>query len=159
MLCFEVSRNVCCFLYTHAHTQPLAIFLFLGIVHAFVVWLLLTHSPHTSAQATPSCIKTSQFPSRLSQGVYLYSSARLYFVPPLDNSYHTLPYAVVCVCVTAVMLSYHAVSTAACHVRFLINLFHDCRRVDTPVFLVVTDKVFVFTPRPGDSSLHMVGAQ
>lgn len=26
VLCFEVSRNVCCFLYTHAHTQPLPIF-------------------------------------------------------------------------------------------------------------------------------------
>ena len=133
--------------------------LFLGIVHAFVMWLLRTHSPHTPAPATPSCIKTSQFPSRLSQGVYLYSSALLYFVRPLCNSYHTLPYVVVCVCVTTVRSSYHAVSTAACHVHFLINLPHDCRRVDTPIFLVVTDKVFVFTPRPGDSSLHMVGAQ
>lgn len=72
--------------------------LFLGIVHAFIMWLLLIHYPHTPAPAALSCIKTSQFPSRLSQGIYLYPSALRYFVPALCNSWHTLPYVVVCVC-------------------------------------------------------------
>ena len=141
---------------TRSHFRCL---LFLGIVHAFVMWLLLTHYPHTPAPATPSCIETSQFFPDSPKGAYLYSSALLYFAPPLDSPYHTLPCTVVCVCVTTVTISHRAVSTAACHVHFLINPHLDCRRVGTPVFLVVTDKVFVLTPSPRDSSLHVVGAQ